>query len=136
MMPLDANSSALQAFLAPHGWGLELARCRGCGPDKPGNAVAELIAKALAGLRAIAGSYVWAAGFMRSAFWTNAALLAPAGGACFAARRAQDWLATAVAGLGGRQHGHAKHSDVVLCETAGTHTLVRRNHAFSYVDIK
>lgn len=108
MMPLDANSSALHAFLAPHGWGPELARCRGCGPDKPGNAAAELIAAALAGVRSVAGSYVWATGVMHSAFWTNAALLASAGCACFAARRAQAWLAAAVAGLQSRQHGHAK----------------------------
>ena len=108
MMPLDANSSALHAFLAPHGWGPEQARCRGCGPDQPGNAAAEMVAKALAGVRSTAGSFVWATGVMHSAFWTNAALLASAACACVAARLAQAWLAAAVAGCRGRQLEHAK----------------------------
>ena len=106
MMALEANSSALHAFLAPHGWGPERPYCRGCGPDAPTNPLAASVARLLAGLRTLAGSYAWATGILHSAFWTNAAILAAAAAAYWTAGRAQAWLAAAVAGL--RRRGRVK----------------------------
>ena len=99
MMVLEANSSALHAFLAPHGWGPKRGKCRGCGPDAPTNALAATVARLLVGLRTLAGSYVWATGILHSAFWTNAALLAAAATAYWTARRSRSRLAAAVAGV-------------------------------------
>jgi len=108
MMALEANSSALHAFLAPHGWGPAQAAHAAQGLDAPSNAAAAALARALAALRSLAGSYVWATGVMHSAFWTNAAMLAGGAALCLAAQRARAQLGHVMC----RNRGRGQHAKV------------------------
>jgi len=90
-----------------HGWGPAQAAYAAQGLDAPSNAAAAALARALAALRALAGSYVWATGVMHSAFWTNAAMLAGGAALCLAAQRARAQLGLVMCRSWGRAH-HAK----------------------------